>query len=768
MRLRWERVTVLAVLLLALILRCYHLDAQSVGGDDLLGAFFALDSLDCFLKQFHIYAAEYNSFPFVMQFFASGFLGGGEIGGRRFSVLMGVVAVALMYALGRRLAGPRVGLFGALLMAISPEHIFYSQSFSAYPLVEVLALVSMIGLVLWRTGAPRSGIALHAMANLALMWSHKSAMFLFPAEGLILLSFPGPLLGRGLRLGLWTGAHMAALLVNHFLQRFALLDLPNAYDMFEPASFKTLFSDFFADDAVYWNMELATSGPKTWLEAHQMARNALLAGGSALVGALTLGTLWFIGGTLSRRFRPADEGECRPWPALWLLLWWAVPVVALAILSHAYLPFFFPRYTRFTLPALYLMMGILVAGRGRGRSLRRVFCVGLVIFFASQTALLLGSNVRTNWKSAAAALAENAREGDICLIAGETVYQYYLAAKPRPPLPIVNAPADMDYTEQALNVIDRLQRMPLKEGAAPAIHLLAVRPYIVTPWWTFDQGLKDRGLSYRMNLFVAGQHVYYYQIPLTGQGNAAADTENRFPIGDWPAVRHALEEKLRCGTRLLGGLTDWAITQESPAPVSDWLSRLQAADLLTCTGMMLWDLPEADIQAGRAGLVGSLPELAFSRYLEVMLGATLDDEAIWTRAGLQHFLKTGSLPKRPTDRARACLYRGLTNLRRGRLEVALSDFSQGRQWDTDLVSFSTGATTALLALGRFDEAAAKLQEARGHSEALAKDTAELQDALTKRDGAALRNEVNRLESAWNMPFDPNWLRVAADWEARKP
>lgn len=59
------------------------------------------------------------------------------------SVIFGVISIVLIYKTGELLFGKRTGLIAALMLAISPFHIYYSQEFRVYTLVSLLTLISV-------------------------------------------------------------------------------------------------------------------------------------------------------------------------------------------------------------------------------------------------------------------------------------------------------------------------------------------------------------------------------------------------------------------------------------------------------------------------------------------------------------------------------------------------------------------------------------------------------------------------------------------------
>jgi len=70
-----------------------------------------------------------------------------EVAAGFFSLFFGVLLICLIYALARRLAGPRAALIAAALAAFSPYHIWYSQEVRMYTLGAVFGVVVTAALV---------------------------------------------------------------------------------------------------------------------------------------------------------------------------------------------------------------------------------------------------------------------------------------------------------------------------------------------------------------------------------------------------------------------------------------------------------------------------------------------------------------------------------------------------------------------------------------------------------------------------------------------
>ncbi|HUW10967.1 MAG TPA: glycosyltransferase family 39 protein, partial [Anaerolineae bacterium] len=130
----------LAVSLLALLLRALRLSFQPLWWDEGYSLYFATNPVAEMLFQ-----TSQDIHPPLYYLLLGGWvrlLGSLPVAARLLSVAVGVATVPLAFVAGRRLGGERAGLLAALLLAISPLHVFYSQEVRMYGLVVLLGLAS--------------------------------------------------------------------------------------------------------------------------------------------------------------------------------------------------------------------------------------------------------------------------------------------------------------------------------------------------------------------------------------------------------------------------------------------------------------------------------------------------------------------------------------------------------------------------------------------------------------------------------------------------
>ncbi len=167
------------VLVVAALLRFYALSAESFWFDETYSVWVAQHSVG-----WHIELSTQRIFPplyyLLLHFWLR--LGSSEFAVRSLSVLIGLGSIGAVYGLARGLFDQRVGLLSALLLTVSPLHIWYSQEARMYILVAALGLYSAYFMLLaLRGGKPWHWMA-YVLSTAMLMNAHYFAVFLVPFQ----------------------------------------------------------------------------------------------------------------------------------------------------------------------------------------------------------------------------------------------------------------------------------------------------------------------------------------------------------------------------------------------------------------------------------------------------------------------------------------------------------------------------------------------------------------------------------------------------------
>lgn len=135
----------LLILVLAAALRFYRIDAQSFWNDEGNSARIAERSLPLITE-----AAAGDIHPplyYYILHFWRGVFGSSEIALRSLSAILGIILVWLTYLIATRLFDAKIGLAAALVAAIDPFQIYYSQEARMYMLLAVIGAASTYVLI---------------------------------------------------------------------------------------------------------------------------------------------------------------------------------------------------------------------------------------------------------------------------------------------------------------------------------------------------------------------------------------------------------------------------------------------------------------------------------------------------------------------------------------------------------------------------------------------------------------------------------------------
>ena len=414
----------LAILLVALLLRVFQLDAESLWLDEVYSVnwgnhdFVQILGLSIQNRHPPLYLLLLH---YWMQLF-----GDSEFSVRLPSVLFGVFSVAMLYKVGTLLFNKWTGLMSAFIMAISAYQIYYSQEARAYMMMVLFALISFYFFLKLFEGKNYWILAGYVLFSTTLMYAHYYGLFLVFVQALFVLGFyalrrhPNNATTVTTTFGTWglaAGATVILYLPGFFYLAYTLIHPnPPVYGQTPPGLSDVSKSLLQYAGAPYWG---APSSP------------SLL-----LLAILTLFALIAVFVLLKR-------GGERMKLSL-LLLWLIVPVALPFLLSQISNLQYAGRYSIAALPALYLLVAVgmqrvgSVAMRASTRSTTFVALAGLAVtagLFAVTGILYVSilhdyftSVKKEQWRDIARDVKTYAEPGDAVVISQgfmATPYNYY-------------------------------------------------------------------------------------------------------------------------------------------------------------------------------------------------------------------------------------------------------------------------------------------------------------------------------------------------------
>jgi len=173
------------ILVLGTALRFYRLDHASLWGDEINVAVVSLGSIRQALEG----ARSHESAPpldYLVVRFLARCAGTSEFSLRFGAVAWGILSIALSFQLGRRLAGAWVGIGSALLLAVSPFHIWYSREAKFYAALVFFSLLSNLVFLLASHRPRARNWLLHCLVNCVGIYFHAFIAVVVGCQGVYL------------------------------------------------------------------------------------------------------------------------------------------------------------------------------------------------------------------------------------------------------------------------------------------------------------------------------------------------------------------------------------------------------------------------------------------------------------------------------------------------------------------------------------------------------------------------------------------------------
>ena len=408
-----------AVLLLAFGLRVYLLGAQSLWYDETVSVHLAGKSIPDLVA--HTAGDIHPPGYYLLLLAWTRLAGSSDFAAAYLSLFFGLLLVALAYRLGALVFGADVGLVAALLLAVSPYNLWYSQEVRMYTLGAALGLVlllAIIALVKARSGTlpSLSLLAAYALSAALGLWTLYYFGFLLAAINLMV--FIWWLLGwrRG-RLGwAWMGRWLLAQVIVLLL-----------YAPWIPVAWRQATQP----PVPPWrgSSSLASVVAETWsaLSLGQSVEPARVWPLLVLTAVLVVLGLLYKGSA-----GPPVEGSTGSGRSAsrWLLAGYVIIPVFLIYLSSFVIPLYHVRYAFTYSTPFYVLLAAGLAWLGRRWRPALALGLALIFVFSGISVYAYHTDARfasDDHRAAARFLADRWRPGDAILVNAGYAYPALLA-----------------------------------------------------------------------------------------------------------------------------------------------------------------------------------------------------------------------------------------------------------------------------------------------------------------------------------------------------
>lgn len=406
---------ILLILLLGLILRLIRID-QSFWLDEASQAIMSSHSISSIW-----FGREGDFHPPLSYIFSHFFLliSHNDIWLRMLPILFGIGSIYVLYLIGQKLFNKNIALIGAVLLAISPYHVYYSQEFRMYSQTVFFALLS----IYFFTNVVKKGsfinVVSFAVVSAALIYTHYFGVFLLIS--LLLYVF---LSERNSMLTVIKAFLLIIFLYLPWVPQL-LLQLKNGVgaDQLLPGWGNVL------------NVPFLKAIPLTFLKFSigriDFENNALY-----FMIAIVVLSLFFIPIIYAiKKYKESNVG--------FVIIWLFLPVT-LALCVSFFIPLFQPFRLLYVLPAYYVLIafGLSKMGRYKNILLTAVVFVSIISlgsYYINQWFL------REDWKSAVNYVNQNVNDSDLVV---------FVWPQPFPPYEWYKG------NENTLSLVDQL---PVKE-----------------------------------------------------------------------------------------------------------------------------------------------------------------------------------------------------------------------------------------------------------------------------------------------------------------
>jgi mannosyltransferase len=171
----------LAIIVLGLFLRLYHLDVFSLWTDEVYEVLEARLPLPEMVQDLRGADTPVGLHAIILNLWFKGFWAS-DYAARLPSAIFGALAVPVAYFVGRRMFDEGTGLVGSLLLSLSAFNVAFSQEARGYSLMTLLALCSMLYMLRMLAERRSPDLLGYIFSSSLLLYAHQYGLFVIIAQ----------------------------------------------------------------------------------------------------------------------------------------------------------------------------------------------------------------------------------------------------------------------------------------------------------------------------------------------------------------------------------------------------------------------------------------------------------------------------------------------------------------------------------------------------------------------------------------------------------
>jgi len=185
---KYATAALILLILISAVIRFYQIGRESFRGDEIQTGYFVRTGIGNIIKTSGLERSNPPLYWIILHGWAKMF-GYRDAVLRIPSAFFSILAVWMMFLVGRRLFDPTAGLIAALLTAGSSFHLYFAQDARNYSLLLLLSLVSIWAFLLVIQKGRRWTFAVYGTASVLLAYTHIYGLFIIAAQALFFLLY---------------------------------------------------------------------------------------------------------------------------------------------------------------------------------------------------------------------------------------------------------------------------------------------------------------------------------------------------------------------------------------------------------------------------------------------------------------------------------------------------------------------------------------------------------------------------------------------------